>query len=426
MQTEAEVELPFKKEIEIQIKEVSPVESTPKPAQSYQLPPRDYDFETPPRDYIDGRALDGAKVIVDVDIEDKRSRKSSSSSSSSSESESMEDEQVKVEEPVLESADIVAESVDEVLEVGKPEIEVNEPEMAVVMPEIEQQIKMDKPDEKLEQPVIEVIANVDEATPVSVVIEDNVDKDINDVDVGVDKVDGVLPDVNPVQKPPRTYSDAAEVRHDINLRPYSVIENKPVEVIVERDEVAVEEPTVEEELDKVSYDIDVKRGENFDVMIKRDIIDEPEQQQPLDESLFKVLPESSVDSDSEVLADAENIMKEESPQLQKESPQLQEESPQTQVIHKDIPQRNPDATNTDAPSTDGIPLDSSTTEEEGDAEGDAKADRSSFLEAFSKNPTFGSWFSGDSTIVEQDKTEAQAEEIASQVLFKLDASHFVV
>ena len=418
MRTEAEVELPVKKEVEIQIKDFTPVQSTPKTAQSYELPPRDYDFETPPRDYIDGPVLDRARVIVEVDIDDKPSRKYSTSSSSSSES--SEDKQVTdVEEPITESTEFVAESANEVLETGTPEMEINEPEARVVMPKIEQQIEGDKPEEKVEQPVSEVAINVDNVSPVSVVIENNDGNKVFDhLDEGVDKVDGVVPDVNPIQKPPRTYSDAAEVRHDKSLRPYSVNENKAVEVIVERDEVIVveptmEEPTVEEQPDKVSDVIDVKRGEKFDLLITRDIIDEPEQQQPLDESLFKVLPESSVDSDSEVLADAE-----------RESPQAQEESPQTQVIDKDIPQQNPDTTNTDAPSNDRIPRDSPT-EVEGDAQGDAKADRSSFLEAFSKNPTFGSWFSGESTIVEQDKTEVQAEEIASQVLFKLVASHFV-
>ena len=418
MRAEAEVELPVKKEVEIQIKEATPVQSTPKTAQFYELPPRDYDFETPPRDYIDGPVIDKAKVIVEVDIDDKPLRKTSISSSSNSESN--EEKQVTdVEEPITESTELVAESANEVLETGTPEIEINEAEVPVVMPEIELQIEVDKPEEKVEQPVIEVAINMDNASPVSVVIENNDgNKVFNHSEEGVDKVDGVVPDVNPIQKPPRTYSDAAEVRHDKSLRPYSVNENKAVEVIAERDEVTVEEPiveesTVEEQPNKVSDVIEVKRGEKFDLLITRDIIDEPELQRPLDESLFKVLPESSVDSDSEVLADAE-----------RESPQAHEESFQIQVIDKDIPQHNPDATDTDAPSNDRIPRDSPT-EGEGDAQGDAKADRSSFLEAFSKNPTFGSWFSGESTIVEQDKTEAQAEEIASQVLFKLVASHFM-
>ncbi len=264
---------------------------------------------------------------------------------------------------------------------------------------------------------------------------------IKDTEAAKDAVDGkeadiVVPDepvigaieavVNPVQKPPRRYSDKV---HRLETKPGKLVpmgdlvieETSREEVISEPEkernesiQTAFEKLETEDNLESQCKPEEVGEAEQSglveDVSKKPDVENvTPRKEQKIlkpEDSFFRDLPESSVDSpevsDNEVLAE----VRDENTKPVKSQVNL------ANILHSIPP---PSSDHIDSPDSNDVP-DADPTEVPGAKDNE---DGPSFLEDLSKNPSFGSWLNGDLTVIDKDRKEEQAEEIANQVLILL-------
>lgn len=422
-----EREIQIVKEIAEDSEDGAPIESgKPTEAQAerrlpFELPPRDYDGKDSP-----SVELTKFQVVKERDVKTEseaeklsRPRKSSGSSSSSSEDENE------------NASENVGEAVDH-------------PKMVEIINSA---------------PIVETSFNVEETSPIT---EDNcqalkeatpvVPSDAENIaanesaisgDIMNDQDDEEESSVNPVQKPPRTYSEVSRAKADSISHPLknkvggtSSIDGQRTEVLENGNENEEQQTFVE-----VSESIKRTPSNKYSVVIEKELKIES---RPFDEDILKDLPESSVDSDNEVIEGTERNMEatnstalvsnvEDTAQKEVEK-EISREIENVTVEDKNV--ENASAS-FDANLADSTAQIEGTAKAEGSAtvESDSilddqtlftspkkdddvisELDRSSFMESFSKDPSFGSWFDGKMTILEHEKDDEHAEEIASKVI----------
>ncbi|XP_065051925.1 uncharacterized protein LOC135681397 isoform X2 [Rhopilema esculentum] len=351
----------------------------------YVLPPRDYEV-----DHTAEAEKHTAVVTASVEsVTEGRSRKDSDSSSScSSSSEKDEQETIHTKEAEEDKEAEKIEIEETVLAVAKGGSEVPEVDKEAEGIDSEETVPIDDAEKQMDAPVPIVVKDVSEPNNTDI---------SGGLDDGVNEIKSI---VNPVQKPPRTYSDVAQVGQDIHLRSYSLNGKLQETVVPEHEKV--------DEFIDVSKNIKVKRSSNYNVIIQSSLVEEFEQK-PFDEEILKDLPESSVDSDSEILGGTNQGEGGAGSKPNMEGTASDQPTVVAAVDTEVVRSENID--NADTRATEGVP-----SQINEDVQSVAEQDRSSFLEAFSKNPAFGSWFNGEFTIIEQEKKDEQADEIASKVV----------
>eukprot|EP00794_Sanderia_malayensis_P017697 gene17697-19465_t len=363
--------------------------------------------------------------------------------------EAQEVEAQEMKAPDMEAPKIEARDV-EVPLIEAPEVEAQEikaPDMEapkIEAPEVEAQ-ETEAPDvEAFEKGVIEsndeIIVEsqlaIQECSPDFSFVED---------DITVPKIDNnnfesIIPEtgmgtnsivVNPIQKPPRTYSDPSVKTSRTSLpRQDKVIEEESKQEIIVDKELDKDQSSILNAVDELEKEdsrpkqlVEIRRSNTFEVVIKRDIEEEitPSETKktlPSEDSFFKDLPESSVDSPEDSDNDTLDALKAKERNTNSDS-----STDQVTSINLTNGISAPDTDTEITVSSPGKPEmgkpDSLDQPELSDAEdgGSEKTnpDRSSFLEALTQNPSFGSWLNGELTIIEQDRKDEQAEEIASKV-----------
>ena len=411
----------------------------------YVLPPRDYEVDHTAEATAEAEKNTAVVTLsVESEVTEGQNRKDSdSSSSSSSSSEKDEQETIHIKEaedfeseeavkaehesepksPEEEKEAVKIESEETVLAVAKGGSEVPEEDKKAEEIESEETIvAVDGDRDGMASDAVNIEKQMN--APVPIVVKDVYETNNTDISGGLeDDVNEIKSIVNPVQKPPRTYSDVTQVGQDIHLRSYS-LNGKLQETVVPED--VPEDEKVDEKVDKkvdefvdVSKNIKVKRSSNYNVIIQSSLVEEFEQK-PFDEEILKDLPESSVDSDSEILGGMNQGEGGTGSKPNIEGTDLGEKEGDTEAlvgvtpsqptvvaaVDSDVVRENTDKADTKA--IEGVPS-------ENDKDVQGVQDRSSFLEAFSKNPAFGSWFNGEFTIIEQERKDEQADEIASKV-----------
>ena len=374
-----------------EVEEVSSAKTMP-----FELPPRDYDMKDSPIDVAGTKDIFKNKVPKDAITDNEKqttSRRSSSSSSSSSDD----------EKPI--EADIVVVDVVEEAPISRSDVNVEE-----VSPGWHEDFEKE----------------IEDVAPVATV--DDLKEGAISGNIEIDETAELENAVNSTEKPPRTYNVVLESRPGIQF------ESDSVPLRLERNVVEDAEEAEEKEEDRkkvgdVVGDVEVEPRSTYQNLIERGFKGEIESK-TFDEDILKDLPESSVDSDSEIIAS------------QGMRPDEGGQDEATQAESMDIKDTKVDSISLEPASCDGnvanivadgegestsdhvtilredIP--SSLTEKKGEmALTSSEKDRSSFMEAFSNDPSFGSWFSGERTILEQDNGDKQAEEIASKVEFQV-------
>ena len=361
----------------------------------FVLPPRDYDAEDSPKDIAGKKESFQYAAQEGGTVEDQKSsisRKSSTSSSSGS------DEEKPKEIEIVNEVSIV-----------KSEVKIEE-----VSPGL---------NEDFEKGNFEDVAPVVNASdPNEVVISGS---------IKIDETAGLENAINPIEKPPRSYSDVSDIRigkqvrsntnPTVTLQPSVMEEN-----VKDAEQVVKSEGKIDEKAPEAGRDVETKMTNKYQIMIERGFKGEIESK-TFDEEILKDLPESSVDSDSELI-EAQNTKLGERPQnisIQDGKTTLEDanvDDVKTAIDGENVVDAVNENSENHSLDDDGVTLrtDMSTNtpnKEEDTALTSSEKDRSSFMEAFSKDPSFGSWFSGETTIIEQDKGDEQAEEIASKVIF---------
>ena len=360
--------------------------------------------------------MDLQEKVKDGDQKSSSSRKSSSSSSSSSDEEK---EKGPDNETTGDSQTVEDKNDGIVMEVSILKADV----------EIQESTPVLKEDEKLEH-----------VTPVLAVTEEaNLNKDAISGEIKGDENVDLENVVNPVQKPPRTYSDVSDVRVGRQLRSNSLTERP--KVIEEAVEEKAEKEEEKNEFIEVSGSIKVKASNKYQVVVEKGFKREIESK-PLDESILKDLPESSVDSDSEIIENKEMKPDEGQKEIELDAHVNAIENKIVESTPVEVDSVRGDSTNIESTTVvvvEGTKLKSSNEHNESTAQGvtennspkqisphspktdegsATEKDRSSFIESFSKDPSFGSWFSGEVTILENDNDDEHADEIASKVNMK--------
>ena len=413
---------------------VKDVQVSSEKAMPFLLPPRDYDLQDSPGDIQ--YTNEGFKYLVqeEMPVEEQKpsiSRKSSSSSSSSSEGETPKETEV-VEEVSLVKSDVAVE------------------ERSPVMSE-----DFEKEELKDVTPVIKV-ADQDES-----VISGNMNIDES---VRLENVVRSRGDVSEIHLEKQSQMNSSTV----------MLQPDVVEDVKTEDEKEKEREEANEEVPGFERQNERKTPSRYQIIIERGLKGEIEGQ-GFEEEILKDLPESSVDSDSEIIEaqkmksddnredaastqdesrtaegtnvdsisptsalDEENVVNVVSVEV-KEGPLRDDDAEglsrddDTERPSRDYstegPSRDDDTEgpspddNTEGPSQDDdtVPphrdiLADSPEKKDISALATSEKDRSSFMEAFSKDPSFGSWFSGETTILEKDRGDEEAEEIASKVI----------
>ena len=379
-----------------EVEEVSSVKAMP-----FELPPRDYDIKDSPIDVTGTKDIFKNKVPKEVVTDNEKlstSRKSSSSSSSSSDD----------EKPI--ETDVVVADVVEEAPISRSDMNVEE-----VSPGWHEDFEKEKFED------VAPVATEDDLKEAAISRNNKVDE--------AAELENV---VYPLEKPPITYNVVLESHPGIQLESDSLplkLQRNVVEDTEEAEEKEEDRRKVGEVVPEVVGDVEIEPRSTYQNLIERGFKGEIESK-TFDEDILKDLPESSVDSDSEIIAS----------QGMKPEKGGQDEISKVESI--DVKDTKVDSISTEPPSyygnvgstvaerQDEYPSDhvaslredipSSSTEKKGEIVlNSSEKDRSSFMEAFSNDPSFGSWFSGERTILEQDNGDKQAEEIASKVEFQL-------
>lgn len=383
------------------------------PFKAFELPPRDYDDDDSP---LEGNETHLTEVDVQIKSEEEivsKSRKSSSSSSSSSneESENEAGKEIVIESKLIEERDVAIA------------------EEAPVIPDV---MKIEE-----SSPVLIQDAAIEESDATPVV---SIDAEVDKQEINTEK--SILCDspVNPVQKPPRTYSDVTHVRVEKQLRSSSLKSKGLEQSLTDSGENGMvkkekQETFKEDKNEEVNEKVNNEKAVLYQVLIEKNY-----ESKPFDENILGDLPESLVDSDSELIERGEmkpeaNISQEiEIIVTEDTALQIQDSIDESiacdtaTITAHDIPSdviqsmnadESKNETNASVVKECTINEQSSVVKTEDDnIEKSTEKDRSSFIEAFSKDPSFGSWFSGNMTIIDQEKDDDQADEIASKVIIK--------